>query len=147
MLNISLVFILMLPLPVEILFLVQLEVSQQETTPTLTFQAIKFLKVLYQLVSHFQKLYGALKLVHLLIMIDVENQFHHQNHQRHLMKDTISTIFFISDLNLLSCLLDNFTFKNLYLLIYINIVLNQNKTRILSWFFLKSLEEFFLLLQ
>ena len=63
------------------------------------------------------------------------------------MKDTISTIFFISDLNLLSCLLDNFTFKNLYLLIYINIVLNQNKTRILSWFFLKSLEEFFLLLQ
>ena len=63
------------------------------------------------------------------------------------MKDTISTILFISDLNLLSCLLDNFTFKNLYLLIYINIVLNQNKTRILSWFFLKSLEEFFLLLQ
>ena len=47
-----------------------------------------------------------------------------------------SVPFFTPDFNLLSCELDNFTFKELF---YIDIILKQNKFTLLSLLLLKNL--------
>ena len=52
-------------------------------------------------------------------------------------------LFLITDFNLLSCVLDNFTFTPLYL---INFMLNQNKLIILLQLLLKNPKWFLLLL-
>ena len=73
------------------------------------------LLILYQLINHLQKLYEALKLVYQLKIIYVENYSCHQNHQLHLIKVSklllYYSLFLILIYLLLSCELDNFTFK------------------------------------
>ena len=89
-------------------FLVMVLRVYQKVLLIVLFYAIEFLIILYKLMNHLQKLYQNLKLVYQLITTYAENGFHCQYHQHLLME------FLIRNFNLLSCVLDNFTFKVLY---------------------------------